>query len=80
MSLGEFQNKFFKDGKIVKPVADMTYLFDNFHPMTRPILWRILLAEAYLYKCVINSASTSSNNESKSKGFKNKLPVLKTRR
>ena len=31
----------------------MTSLFLGFHPATRPVTWRILVAQAYLYRAII---------------------------
>lgn len=35
----------------------ISYLFEDFHPGTRPVLWRVLLAQAYLYRALLLSRS-----------------------
>jgi hypothetical protein len=39
------------------PVAD---LFRGFHPATRPILWRILVAQAYIYRALQSSGDAGT--------------------
>jgi len=36
---------------------DIDYLFAGFHPRTRPVLWRILVAQAHLYGAIIVARS-----------------------
>jgi hypothetical protein len=56
-SFGEFEQEFFE--KSHPTLADnrfeiMFTLFSYFHPMTRPVLWRVLLSQAYLYNAIRN--------------------------
>ena len=59
---GEFENMYpdiRKSGKLDIVIE----LFSDFHPATKPILWRILLAQAILYDSIIflNNKSNESN-------------------
>jgi hypothetical protein len=36
-----------------KCFARISYLFAEFHPRTRPVLWRILVAQAHLYRALL---------------------------
>lgn len=53
ISYGEFEKRYFEPN-VKEPFDKIEYLFTNFHPKTRPILWRILLAQALLYKAIQN--------------------------
>ena len=37
-------------------------LFSYFHPGTRPVLWRVLITQAYLYNAIINIRSNNGNS------------------
>jgi hypothetical protein len=55
MNYGEFVNNFFKNGDIQEPFNKISYLFYNFTPKTHPILWRILIAQAFIYQLIIET-------------------------
>jgi len=58
MDYREFQDAYKdkRDKKGVRaPFERIDYLFEDFHPRTRPILWRVLLAQAHLYQALIAS-------------------------
>src|SRR5262245_51331033 len=46
-------------------------LFDDFHPGTRPVLWRALLAEAHLSKLLIQALEARATND----GARSKQPT-----
>lgn len=45
-----------------KPFKIAYDLFENFHPKTRPVLWRILLVQAHLYKIFCEMHSQNYEN------------------
>ena len=49
LTFGEFESKFMNT-KHPLPLEKFYALFLNFHPKTRPVLWRILVAQAHIYK------------------------------
>ncbi|GAB4017266.1 hypothetical protein GCM10028808_48230 [Spirosoma migulaei] len=50
MTFGEFERLFEKDLKKKESVFRSFYdIFLNFHPASRPVLWRILIVKAHLY-------------------------------
>jgi hypothetical protein len=59
-SFGEFELEFFEQVGATKtsPHSDrfeiFYTLFSYFHPKTRPVLWRTLITQAYLYYAIIN--------------------------
>ena len=57
-SFGEFEQEFFEraDTKTTdsKRFEVFTTLFSYFHPKTRPVLWRVLITQAYLYNAIRN--------------------------
>jgi hypothetical protein len=55
MNYGEFLDKYFKDEALKKPFSNISYLFYKFHPKTRPVLWRILVAQAFIYRLIIET-------------------------
>jgi hypothetical protein len=57
-SFGEFEREFFEspEGTGI-PVVDKRFkvfltLFSFFHPKTRPVLWRVLITQAYIYNAI----------------------------
>ena len=57
MTFGEFRRKYFQtslhpDLQPSEQFQIAISLFLNFHPKTRPILWRILLTQAHVYKAM----------------------------
>lgn len=59
MSFGEFESLFEQQGsntrKAFEAVRDAFVLF---HPKTRPVLWRVLITQSYLYLALIRSCTT----------------------
>lgn len=56
MSFGEFEKRYF-DVETVKGIEAQRFetfitLFSYFHPKTRPVLWRILIAQSFLYNSI----------------------------
>jgi hypothetical protein len=51
MSLGEFSVRF---GDLSGPFSIALRLFQNFHPRSHPVLWRLLILQAYIDKAIIN--------------------------
>jgi hypothetical protein len=50
LSFGEFERIYSKDGRVCEPFQEITSILVNFHPDTSPVLWRILLTQACLYR------------------------------
>ncbi len=48
LTFGEFESKYMK-AKVPESLQKFYTLFLNFHPKTRPVLWRILVAQAHIY-------------------------------
>ena len=59
-SFGEFELEFFEQPDETKTIIRsdrfeiFNTLFSYFHPKTRPVLWRTLITQAYLYNAIIN--------------------------
>jgi hypothetical protein len=60
-SFGEFEQQFFKKGEsaVSYDSNNNTFevfftIFSYFHPRTRPVLWRVLIIQAYLYNAIKN--------------------------
>jgi hypothetical protein len=60
-SFGEFEQQFFKKGQSPELPDDSNNIFEvfftifsYFHPKTRPVLWRVLITQAYLYNAIKN--------------------------
>lgn len=52
----EFQAALKDGSSIVRQAFDrIAYLFSDFHPHTRPVLWRILIAQAGLYEAILRA-------------------------
>jgi hypothetical protein len=67
MSFGEFKKRFFqtsisKEMIVLEPYNEIICLFQNFHPKTRPVLWRILLSQYYIYKAIKFSREIKPEN------------------
>lgn len=59
MSFGEFEKTYFDKGSSgnesdTRRFETFMTLFSFFHPKTRPVLWRILVAQAFLYTAIQN--------------------------
>ena len=66
-SFGEFEREFFEpvvDGRTVvdKRFEVFLTLFSYFHPKTRPILWRVLITQGYIYNAITKIHSTEDLN------------------
>ncbi len=61
MSFSEFEASYLDDkselSKLFTVVDDM---FDSFEPMSRPILWRILVVQAHIYSALIDARKAES--------------------
>jgi hypothetical protein len=56
LDLGEFQADYAKEGSAVrKHVSVLERLITDFHPDRRPVLWRLLLCQAHLYRALVKS-------------------------
>jgi hypothetical protein len=57
-SFGRFTKKYFKkkdnEYEILPPFDQLYELLLNFHPQTKPVVWRILIAQLYLYDAIKN--------------------------
>jgi hypothetical protein len=54
MSFAEFETEYARADSTVRRAFDrISYLFDGFHPRTRPVLWRLILAQAALYRVLL---------------------------
>jgi len=65
LTFGEFESNLMK-AKVPEPLEKFYALFLNFHSKTRPVLWRILIAQVHIYKALkvvqqIKSDDISSN-------------------
>jgi hypothetical protein len=65
-SFGEFEQQFFKKGESAVSQDDSNNnifevfftIFSYFHPRTRPVLWRVLITQVYLYNAIKNIRNT----------------------
>jgi hypothetical protein len=65
MSFGEFQKVYFKTDQVHEIFRDFSNLFLDFHPTSTPVLWRILITQARIYRAIIDSyIMKDSNNRS----------------
>jgi hypothetical protein len=54
ISFAEFEGKIEEaQGHLHESFKRISYLFEDFHPRSRPVLWRELLAQAHLYQALI---------------------------
>ena len=59
-SFGEFEQQFFEKNDSAVPHDNngifevFITIFSYFHPRTRPVLWRVLITQAYLYNAIKN--------------------------
>jgi hypothetical protein len=54
MSYGEFES-IYRDEKIREKFNAFADLFLDFHPRTRPVLWRVLIVQAHLYEALLRA-------------------------
>lgn len=75
ISFGEFEDAFFnQNSELCEKLSSFSDLFLNFHPKTRPILWRILVTQAHIYKALLYTRKQMSiPNESCAKSLKDIL-------
>lgn len=68
MSFGEFEDQWRKRGSQISETFEIVFdLFCDFHPKTRPILWRILIIQAHLYYALIRKRDQKSVTEESTK-------------
>lgn len=53
MDFREFEHEREHEAPVRESFERIAYLFDKFHPRTRPVLWRVLIAQAHLYRAVL---------------------------
>jgi len=55
ISVGEFEEKFdtIKEDDVNSSLGTVRDIFFEFHPSTKPVLWRILITHALLYTCIL---------------------------
>ena len=55
MSFSQFEEKFdaIEEEDVNSSLGTARDMFFGFHPNTRPVLWRILIAQALLYRCIL---------------------------
>jgi hypothetical protein len=58
MSFAEFEKEYNQRGSAVQQALDrISYLFEDFHPRSRPVLWRMLITHASLYRALLRVRS-----------------------
>ncbi len=61
MSFAEFEREYLNENSTLHAAFKrIEYLLFQFHPKTRPVLWRILVAQANLYSILLQTRSMSS--------------------
>ncbi|HVG31664.1 MAG TPA: hypothetical protein VM911_01230 [Pyrinomonadaceae bacterium] len=55
MTYGEFEAEYFQEDGVAESFSIVAELFHDFHPKTRPVLWRILIAQAHIYEALIRT-------------------------
>jgi hypothetical protein len=55
MTYGEFETVYYQDHEGAESFHEVAELFHNFHPKSRPVLWRILIAQAHIYEALIRT-------------------------
>jgi hypothetical protein len=56
ISYGEFEDESRKEGSpLLQAVSNVDEVLVDFHPRTRPVLWRVLLTQAHLHKTLVHS-------------------------
>jgi hypothetical protein len=54
----DFRSAFFKDPEFAEVLSHITLPLTNFHPQRKPVLWRLLLAQAHLHTAIIKTFAT----------------------
>ena len=63
MTYAEFEAEYYKEGsKVHEQFSGITFLFKDFHPRTRPVLWRMLVTQACLYRSLYQLGSLGRDN------------------
>lgn len=55
MTYGEFTAAYYHGDDVAESFSEAAELFRNFHPKTRPVLWRILIAQAHIYEALLRT-------------------------
>jgi hypothetical protein len=56
VSYGEFEDEYRKpESRVQQAVAKIDDVFTDFHPGRRPVLWRVLVAQAHLHMALVHS-------------------------
>jgi hypothetical protein len=63
ISYGEFERNFY-ESDLKRPFNNIAYLFHNFHPKYRPVLWRILLTQVHIYHAIKNTRELKDSKSS----------------
>lgn len=62
-SFGEFEGEYYdQKSSIGSSFSILTDMFHGFHPKTRPILWRILVAQAHIYAALLKTSQHGAAN------------------
>lgn len=61
ISFGQFEKRLESEEEYSYLYDDIFYIFLDFHPGTRPILWRILVTQAIIYKILLESSRYGVN-------------------
>lgn len=81
-SFGEFEVEFLKDEEnnlFKENFETLVSIFSFFHPKTRPVIWRVLITQAYLYKAIMNVRNTQNLSLSNFDDLKNYFDIEKTK-
>ena len=79
MSFGEFENAY-KTSKEGNKFDAFTELFKNFHPKTRPVLWRVLINQAHIYEALLRTSKMKLTNLENGPALKLLKPMSKEER
>lgn len=52
-SFGEFESALHEPGSVSDSFVRVRDIFTNFHPANRPVLWRMLVAQAHIYVAIV---------------------------
>jgi hypothetical protein len=61
MSFGEFEN-IYTDANTSGKFNPFRVIFMNFHPQTKPVLWRVLITQAHIYQALLRTRDTSDES------------------
>ncbi len=81
-SFGEFEIEFLKNKESdpdKKKFEIFITMFSFFHPKTRPVLWRVLITQAFLYKAIMNIRNTENLSLASFDDIKNFFDIEKTK-